>query len=1044
MKTFTINCLCKTLLSFVLIFLFHTSYSQEVLSKDGEKYIKVNLNSHGVLSTALIISHFEKLEDAKVVISEEAGIIYIYPYKDNIQTLEKQVKSIIRNSDKIGSKSSKERTAAMMDSLNEKHGDWLGRYAQVGGRELENDSCHTSKPFCTGSIYVFPAGTNTQAQVGPYYGCLSTRPNPAWYHLRIANPGNITIKMFSTPSRDIDFCLWGPYTDPITPCPMNASQGGLTQSKIEDCSYSTASVEYADIIGGLTGEYYILVITNYSNQPCDITFQQTAGNGTTDCTILPPPAQSNSPLCVGGTLMLSASTVLNATYHWTGPNGWSSNQQNPVINNVTMAHAGEYTLILTINGQNSQPTSTTVAVYNPPVGTLSGGATICEGDSTKLTLTCNGPAPYRALVSTGPGFPMIINFNTSPLEIWVKPTSTVTYNLIGIRNAACDGTHSGSATVTVNAKPQTNFTFSNPCATLVTQFTDQTVVPGGGVATWQWSFGDLSGSSVQNPTHTYVNPSTYNVSLKAISNGGCEKQITIPVTINPTPAVDAGADVSIPHTTSTTLTGIVTGGSGTHSYNWTPSDLVVSPTNLTTNTQLLTTTTDFTLTALDANGCQKSDNVLITVFGGPLSSTININNPQICVGGNATLSAFPSGGSGEYTYSWTSNPPGFTSNLSEITVNPVVTTTYILVVNDGYSIYQAQKTLTVNNNPVVITNDLEIPHGTSTTLTSSVTGNPIVSYQWSPPGLLLNPTSASTQTINLYNSTSFSLTVSDVNGCIGTDNATVTISGGPLSVNPQAVDSVICRNQTTKLKALAGGGNLANSASYNWTSKPAGFTSNIAEPNVSPVITTMYYVSVYDGYNTTSDSVQVKVNQLPVINLIPNDPRVQKIDNNTIGICVFDSVALNAGNPGAVYLWSNGASTQSITIATSGISFDQQSYSVTVTNPQTGCTNNSNITANFTFQNCSYGIEEIANDEHLKIYPNPSNGVFNIVADKLQGNVNIEIFNAHGKILYMKEYKIDKGAVLKDEINLSNLPVGVYFIKLKNSDTLKMRKLVIR
>jgi hypothetical protein len=80
--------------------------------------------------------------------------------------------------------------------------------------------------------------------------------------------------------------------------------------------------ETANIPNGQTGQYYILVITNFSNQPCDITFQQSGGTGSTDCTILPPPATNNSPVCVGEMIQLNAATVIGAQYQWTGPNGF--------------------------------------------------------------------------------------------------------------------------------------------------------------------------------------------------------------------------------------------------------------------------------------------------------------------------------------------------------------------------------------------------------------------------------------------------------------------------------------------------------------------------------------------------------------------------------------------------------------------------------------------------------------------------------------------------------------------------------------------------
>ena len=149
----------------------------------------------------------------------------------------------------------------------------------------ENNLCELADPFCTDNgMYEFPAGVNAgSGETGPDYDCLYTTPNPAWYYMKIADPGDMDIYMYSTPSVDIDFCCWGPFDDPISPCP-----NGLTANKVVSCSYSAAPTENCIIpASAQTGEYYILVITNYSNQQCNINFSKVSGSGTTDCGIMP-------------------------------------------------------------------------------------------------------------------------------------------------------------------------------------------------------------------------------------------------------------------------------------------------------------------------------------------------------------------------------------------------------------------------------------------------------------------------------------------------------------------------------------------------------------------------------------------------------------------------------------------------------------------------------------------------------------------------------------------------------------------------------------
>jgi hypothetical protein len=152
-------------------------------------------------------------------------------------------------------------------------------------RSRENDACNLADPACSDSTFFFPAPVGSQtAESGPDYDCLYTQPRPVWYYFQIDNPGAIEIYMYSNPQIDIDFCCWGPFDDPITPCPY-----GLTGDKVVDCSYSTSWNETCNIPAtAQTGEYYIMVITNYNGGSTNITFSQVGGSGTTNCEIVTP------------------------------------------------------------------------------------------------------------------------------------------------------------------------------------------------------------------------------------------------------------------------------------------------------------------------------------------------------------------------------------------------------------------------------------------------------------------------------------------------------------------------------------------------------------------------------------------------------------------------------------------------------------------------------------------------------------------------------------------------------------------------------------
>jgi hypothetical protein len=145
--------------------------------------------------------------------------------------------------------------------------------------------CSNIQPFCSDSPINFPASTNTDSPSGPAYGCLASQPNPAWFYLEIANPGNLNILLSPSPSRDIDYILWGPFQNFDVGCEL----GGISSSsKIVSCSFSASHSETVSITNAQSGEVYILLITNFSNLATNISVSQTSGSGSTNCGILLP------------------------------------------------------------------------------------------------------------------------------------------------------------------------------------------------------------------------------------------------------------------------------------------------------------------------------------------------------------------------------------------------------------------------------------------------------------------------------------------------------------------------------------------------------------------------------------------------------------------------------------------------------------------------------------------------------------------------------------------------------------------------------------
>lgn len=821
--------------------------------------------------------------------------------------------------------------------------------AFVGSTFGQAAMCEDSDPFCTGNIYTFPAGVNTgTAQSGPAYGCLQTQPNPAWYHMKIAVAGDINIFMSTVPSRDIDFICWGPFTDPYDPCASS-----LTGNTEIDCSYSPAPTENCYIPNGLVGEYYILLITNYSNQACDITFQKTSGSGETDCTIVPPPISNNSPLCMHETLELYADTVNNATYAWSGPNGFTSSQQNPVITNVGLANAGLYSLIITVSGSPSDPVQTFVSI---------------------------------------------------------------------------------------NALSDPDFDFNNACFGDTTFFVDQSTVDPttSNITSWNWDFGNGQQASGQNQEYVYGNVGDFDVTLTTCTGlGACERSITKTVTVFSAANVNAGDDITIPNSWTTQLDGNISGGSGDYDMIWQPENLLEDPTVVDPTTVPLGATEVFTLFVTDASsGCTSADSMTVMVTGGALQVSVTASPMVICQDEIVNLNALPSGGSGNNEYTWTSDPAGFTADIKEPSDFPQVTTTYTVSVFDGQNTVQSSITVEVKQRPLGNAgNDMTINVGTSTTISgaSASGGTGAFEYLWMPEDSLLDPTSLHPQTIVLDESTEFTLTVNDANGCSSVPNSMFVITGGDqLSAFPtsSAPNNTICQGESTELypNAMGGGGTY----NYIWSDENSEIYDGEV-PVVSPWETTTYSVLVTDDFKNVTSEITIFVNHTPVVDLVP--PDAVFIGENTITVCLRDTIQLDAGDPLnpplMIYQWSTAATSQTIIGSGNGTIMVTNTYWAISENPVTGCSGTDTLTVFFNIEECGMDVEEnnyLSN--FISVAPNPANDNVQINIIGLSGNVNISLLDIQGKIIWQKNNLAVSNEPLTEDISLKHLTRGIYIINV--------------
>ncbi len=114
--------------------------------------------------------------------------------------------------------------------------------------------------------------------------CLGSTPNPTWFYLPISGAGTINLQIVQNNNMggllDVDYIVYGPFTDPVTPC----GNPNLLLNSVVSCSYSSSAIESPIIPNAQPGQYYLMMVTNFSNQPGIITItEQSNTQGAIDC-----------------------------------------------------------------------------------------------------------------------------------------------------------------------------------------------------------------------------------------------------------------------------------------------------------------------------------------------------------------------------------------------------------------------------------------------------------------------------------------------------------------------------------------------------------------------------------------------------------------------------------------------------------------------------------------------------------------------------------------------------------------------------------------
>jgi gliding motility-associated-like protein len=429
-------------------------------------------------------------------------------------------------------------------------------------------------------------------------------------------------------------------------------------------------------------------------------------------------ALNGGPYCNGQSIQLLGSTSSSGntiSYQWSGPNGYTSDVQNPTDATV----AGTYSLIITVDNCASAVALTDVIFNAPPDAIATNNGPYCSGDTIELSGNTNSPGNTFNYSWSGPnGY---VSNQQNPNDA-LQPGL---YQLI-VTVDGCNSTATGT-TVTINSLPQPTITGENAFCTGFSA----TIDAGAGYTGYVWNDASIS------QTLEVFAPGTYTVTVTDAN--GCNGQASFAVTENTSLAPVITGALAFCEGSGTTLDA----GTGFSNYQWSTGE--------TSQTIQVTNGGNYGVIVTDADGCTGSANITTTVNSNP-NVTIG-GSTTYCIGGSTILDA----GAGFSTYNWSNS-----STAQSITVSsPGIYSVDVVDINGCAGSASVTITESTSLSPVITGNDAFCENG-STTLNA---GSGFDTYLWSD--------GSGNQMLVVTAAGNYSVTVSDNQGCSGETSITI-------------------------------------------------------------------------------------------------------------------------------------------------------------------------------------------------------------------------------------------------------------------------------
>ncbi|MGB4850623.1 MAG: Calx-beta domain-containing protein, partial [Saprospiraceae bacterium] len=403
----------------------------------------------------------------------------------------------------------------------------------------------------------------------------------------------------------------------------------------------------------------------------------------------------------------------------------------------------------------------------------------------------------------------------------------------------------------------------------------------------------------------------------------------------------------------------VTGGTPGYTYQWSSGQSTQDLTGRTAGT--------YTVTVTDANGCTKTSSATITQPAAIVLTMTQVN--PLCAGtSNGSIDLTVIGGVGSYTYDWSNDGPETPDNDPQ-DLTGLVAGTYTVTVTDANGCTKTSSTSITEPTAILLsTTQVNVLCNGAVTGSIDLTasgGNPVYTYDWSNDG----PESPDNDPEDLTGlaAGTYTVTVTDVNGCTKTSSATITQP--PALVLSTTQLNVQCNGAATgsiDLTVIAG----TPGYSYVWST---GQTTQ----DRTGLIAGTYTVTVTDANGCTkTSSATITQPTAILLSTMQVDPTCGGVPNGSIDLTV------SGGSPGYTYDWSNDGPENPDNDPQDLSGLVAGTYMVTVTDVN-GCTKTTSVTLS---QATSLSIGD-------RVYKdNNQNGVFD-AGDVGIGSVSLSVYN---------------------------------------------------